>query len=94
MPNISAKLASMVVMSAGLRAMTRQGRHGETVALLRETPGDRRAEIVAAAMMPELDRTAEPAEEPAAKEARREPGRGPSGQDDLFPNGVRSPSAR
>ena len=75
------------LLAARLGALARQGRRGEAVAALRETFGDRRAEIVIAAMMPETGktgRTAEPAEKPAAKEPREKPGRRRLGQGELF----------
>ena len=77
------------LLEARLGAMVRRGWRDEAVARLRETFGERRAEIVAAAMMPETGNTAEPAEKPAAKEPRRDPERKPTDQDDLFGPGDR-----
>ena len=86
------------LLAKRLGAMAREGRRDEAVALLREMLGDRRAEIVIAAMMPEPGNTAEPEErreektaegvgQPAAEEPRRKPGRDGSHQGDLFSGG-------
>ena len=77
------------LLEARLGAMARRGRAAEAVTRLRETFGDRRAEIIAAAMMPETGNTAEPAEKPAEKEPRRDPEPGSSDHDDLFGTGDR-----
>ena len=81
------------LLAARLGAMARRGRGDEAVAALREAFGDRRAEIVIAAMMPETGNTGntvEPAKKPSAKQPRRDPERKPSGQDDLFGTGDRA----
>ena len=78
------------LLEARLGAMARQGRRDEAVARLRETFGERRAEILAAAMMPETEETgttAEAAEKPVAKKPRQDPE--PPDQDDLFGTGDR-----
>ena len=82
------------LLAARLGAMARQGRRDEAVGLLRERFGDRRAEIVAAALMPQTEKTgdtAEPAEKPVEKKPRREPKPEPelSDQTDLFGTGDR-----
>lgn len=80
------------LLEARLGAMARQGRADEAVTRLRETFGERRAEIVAAAMMPETGKTGntgEPAERPVADEPRQDPEPEPSNQDDLFGTGGR-----
>ncbi len=68
---------------SGSGEMARRGRRDEAVAALREAFGERRAEIVAAAMMPETGTTPEPAEKP-----REKPHRDPSDQADLFDSGT------
>ena len=80
------------LLEARLGAMARRGRADEAVTRLRETFGERRAEIVIAAMMPETGKTGstvEPAEKPAVKEPPQDPERKPSDQDDLFGPGDR-----
>ena len=80
------------LLEARLGAMARRGRAAEAVTRLRETFGERRAEIVIAAMMPVTGKTGstvEPAEKPAAKEPPQDPERKPSDQDDLFGPGDR-----
>ena len=75
------------LLAARLAAMARRGLRDEAVRLLREAFGERRAEIVAAAMMPETGKTGstvEPEEKPAAKEPREKPGRKRPGQGELF----------
>ena len=66
------------LLAKRLGAMAREGRHDDSVALLREMLGDRRAEIVIAAMMPESVETVEPekkavevVERPVARKPRR-----------------------
>lgn len=78
------------LLAARLGAMARRGRRDEAAAALREAFGGRRAEIVIAAMMPELGKKGEPAKTPVAKEPRQDSARKPSGQDDLFGTGDRS----
>lgn len=80
------------LLAARLGAMARQGRRDEALALLRETFGERRAEIVAAAMMPEAETATaapkkpadKPAEQRPTKERRRKPGRSDLNQRNLF----------
>jgi hypothetical protein len=76
------------LLAARLGAMARQGRRDEALSLLRETFGERRAAIVAAAMMPEAATATETLEKPAeqrpAKEPRRKSGRSGLDQGDLF----------
>ena len=80
------------LLVAHLGVMARQGRRDEAVRLLRERFGERRSEIVAAAMMPETGKTvgtAEPAGKPQTKKPQRKTDRDPSDQDDLFGAGDR-----
>ena len=77
------------LLAARLGAMARQGRRDKAVARLRETFGDRRAEILAAAMMPETGTTAEPAGKPAEKEPRQYPEPELPDQRDFFGTGDR-----
>ena len=74
--------------------MAREGRCDDAVALLREMLGDRRAEIVIAAMMPESVETVEPekkaaevVEGPVARKPRRKSRRDGSDQGNLLPGG-------
>lgn len=57
------------VLEARLGAMVRQGRADEAVALLRSVFGEKRAEVVAAAFIPELPALPETTEMPAPSEA-------------------------
>ena len=79
------------LLAARLGTMARRGQRDEAVAALREAFGDRRAEIVIAAMMPETGAAVEPVEEPAKKPAAKEPRHEPepSVHDDLFGTGDR-----
>ena len=76
------------LLAARLGAMARQGRRDEALALLRETFGERRAAIVAAAMMPETATAVEAAKKPAeqrpTKKRRRKAGRSDRNQRNLF----------
>ena len=79
------------LLAARLAAMARRGLRDEAVAALREAFGERRAEIVIAAMMPETGNTVEPAERPEEKTAEaveqpaeEEPDRDGSDLGDLF----------
>ena len=65
------------LLAARLGAMARQGRRDEALALLCETFGERRAAIVAAAMMPETETATEAAKKPAEQRPTREPRRKP-----------------
>ena len=65
------------LLAARLGAMARHGRRDEALALLRETFGERRAAIVAAAMMPETATATEAAKKPAETPATEKPRRGP-----------------
>ena len=66
------------LLAARLGAMARQGRRDEALALLRETFGERRAAIVAAAMMPETATESEAAKKP--RSGRRRSPRSSSGR--------------
>ena len=70
------------LLAARLGAMAGQGRRDEALALLCETFGERRAAIVAAAMMPETSK--KPSEAPAPEEPRRRPSRSGLDQGNLF----------
>ena len=100
LPQQAHNLLRLVSLPDGLRAllakrlgaMAREGRRDDAVALLREMLGDQRAEIVIAAMMPELVETVEPekkaaevVEGPVARKPRRKSRRNGSDQGNLFP---------
>ncbi len=76
------------LLAARLGAMAREGRREEALALLRETFGERRAAIVAAAMMPETETATEAARKPAetqpTKKRRRKADRSDLNQRNLF----------
>ena len=75
------------LLAKRLGAMVRRGERDEAVALLRGTLGERRADIVIAAMMPEPEKGPEEKTAEAGKEPRREADRDASDQGDLFPGG-------
>ena len=77
------------LLAARLGAMARRGLRDEAVAALREAFGERRAEIVIAAMMPETGDTAEAEEKPVEKKPRQDPEPELSADDDLFGPGDR-----
>ena len=91
------------LLAARLGEMVRQGLRKEAGDLLRETFGDERADIVIAAMMPEMEKTVKLADraaetkpavgKPATKRPRRKPERDDLDMDDLFSRGDRPPAA-
>ena len=80
------------LLEVRLKAMDRNGRREQAVELLRRVLGEKRASVVAAAILPETDEVSRTPNRPAGTGSDEGPGRTAPPQPDLFEGGAGGPA--